>query len=574
MSMNAPPKTDSVRAEDLLATINRAMPSDDDAEKGVLSCLLQDSDRIAESRRVLPVESFYHEGWRTIYEALLAMDAQMPRTVIDIVTVTHYLRNSGRLEKVGGAGTVTELLGFVPISAHYPHYTKILRNLFIRRQLVKVGAQISTNAFEYGLGAEGEGQDGIVQLVTAAESLTFAVLESTRDSTEHSTQAKPASQGVSEWIDYNERITANRGKIVGLETGILEFDSTFHGIDDQEGELFVIAGRPGQGKTAMACSIANHLAVKCGVPGVVFSIEMSGNQFYTRMILGMAGVDTSKAMTGHYSKMDQQSMSAQYAKLKDAPLFVCDNAALNEMEILAQLQYFKRMHNIRWFMVDHLHKVRHSNPKIQADERQRLVNVMEVFRYAKKQLSLGGMILVQLSRETDRNKGSAPTLADLSGSGAIEQDTEKVAVLHRPPYYMPWHRLDENLQDAWRQLVEPRRNRNRDQWSDGCKYSDEDGGFARQDYEEDCIAYVLKNRSGPTPEVHIRYEAEFTRFSSRMPRLNSDNDLDWQIGTYRAAAAKKQPKAKQVSSYSSAKKKTWSAADPDWHKEFTDPSDD
>lgn len=559
-------------AEELMPLLNRPMPVSDEAERGVLSCLLQDPEsRIAEARRMLPVEAFYPGPNRTVYEALLALDAQMPRPGIDSITLTRYLRDKGFLDGVGGPATVSELCAFVPLTAHFPFYVRILRDKHIQRKLVEAGAQISHAAYEWG--KQDEAADGIIDLITQAEAKTFAILESARDQTENASNTKKADQCALEWMEHNDRVIANEGKVLGQETGILEFDSTFHGIDDIEGEMIVIAGRPGQGKTAMGVTIANHLAVVNGIPGLIFSIEMSAIQLNHRLILGMAGVDVSKAMTGHYSTEDHNLIGPQYKKVCAAPLFINENAAINEMELLAQIQYHVRKHGIRWIMIDHLHKVRHSNPKIHADERMRLVNVMEVLRFAKKQFKLATYVLVQMSRETDRNKGATPTLSDLSGSGAIEQDTEKVAALYRPSYYYPWHKLKAEHQLAWRAMIQPRRDRNRYQYSDGRKYSEEDGGWARQDYEEDCIAFVLKNRSGPTPEMHIRYEAEFTRFSSRMPSLKSNNPLDWMIGTYRVEAAKAKAEQNEAKKAGTTFKKPWQGKpkdeDPNWHAEFT-----
>lgn len=565
-------------AEELMPLLNRPMPVSDEAEKGTLSCLLQDPEnRIGEARRVLPLEAFYHFANRTIYEALLTLDSQMPRKAIDAVTLTHYLRDKELLDGVGGAAAISELFAFVPIPTHFPFYVRILRDKHVQRTLVATGAEIAFAAYEWG--KEEESADGIIDLVTQAEAKTFAVLESARDQTENNNSTKKADECAREWLEHNERVIANEGKVLGQETGILEFDSTFHGIDDIEGEMIVIAGRPGQGKTAMGVTIANHLSVVNGIPGLIFSIEMSCIQLNHRLILGMAGVDVSKALTGHYSKEDHQAMKVQYAKVTAAPLFINDNAAINEMELLAQIQYHVRKNGIRWIMVDHLHKVRHSNPKIHADERMRLVNVMEVLRFAKKQFKLATYVLVQMSRETDRNKGQAPTLADLSGSGAIEQDTEKVGALYRPSYYYPWHKLKAEHQQSWRALVQARRERNRYQWSDGRKYSEEDGGWARQDYEEDCCVFVLKNRSGPTPEMHIRYESEFTRFSSRMPKLKSDNPLDWMIGTYRIEAAKAKADESEAKKAGAGFKKNWKQRDQNnggdaWHADFTRDDDD
>lgn len=534
--------------EELLKHINRALPWSADAESGTLSSLLQEPERLTEARRLLPLGAFYHESNRTVYEALLAMDAKIPKLVIDSVTLGHWMESAGTLERIGGRSRLIELFTFIPSPSHFLNYVKILRDQFIVRAVIQAGAEVVKMAQDYS-SADSAGVDAVIDLVTRAEAKTFAVLEQARTSSENRNQAKPASVGVAEWLEYNDRVEKSRGKIIGIATGILELDSVFHGIDDSEGELLVISGRPGSGKTAMACSIADHLAVQMGIPGLVFSIEMSGNQFYIRMILGMAEVETSKAMTGHYSDVDKAAMGVQVAKTSRAPLYVCDNGALNEMEILAQLQYFKRVHNIRWFMVDHLHKVRHTNPKIQADERMRLTSVMETLRYAKKELKLAGFVLVQLSRETDRNKNNPPTLADLSGSGAIEQDTEGVVTLVRPCMVTSWQRMSADAQQAWREMVEPRRQRNPTKWSRGSKYSEKDGGWAREDYEEDAIAHVLKNRRGPTPEVHIRYQGEFTRFSSRMPVLNSGDWRDWQIGTYRSTSATKPVKENKIGSY-------------------------
>lgn len=555
--------------EELLPALNRKLPFSDEAERGILSCLLQDPEnRITEARRVLPVEAFYHSAWRSFYEVLLAMDARTPRVPIEFITVMQHLRDKELLDLVGGPATVSDLFSFTPTSAHFPFYLRMMRDKHTQRRLVRVGAEIAHSAFEWE--KTDASSDDIIDLVSGAEAKTFAVLEAARGQTEHANDAKPASVGVAEWIEYNERIEQNRGRIVGVETGILELDSTFHGIDDSEGELVVFAGRPGRGKTALACSIAHHLAVDCGVPGVVFSIEMTGNQFYIRMLLGMASVDTSKAFTGNYSRADGEALQVQVAKTSRAPLWVCDNAALNEMEILAQLQFLKRKHGIRWFMVDHLHKVRHTNPRIQADERVRLVSVMETLRYAKKELRLAGFILVQLSRETDRNKTSAPMLVDLSGSGAIEQDTEGVVVIDRPCMHTPWHKLSADAQQAWRELVAPRRDRNPANWSDGSKYSDDDGGWARQDYEEDAILYVLKNRRGPTPELHVRYMGEYTRFKSRMPKLNSNDWRDHQIGTYRAKGPSSKPahEAKKAGSFAKKSFRRQEDSDPNWDADF------
>ena len=124
-----PPETSGNRkkepaVEDRLANLNKQMPFSDEAEKGVLSCLLQDTSRIAECRSGLPVESFYHLPSATIYSALLDMDlAGVP---VDVATVCNWLRDKGQIDRVGGASSVSELYTFVPIAAHFAYYRKTM----------------------------------------------------------------------------------------------------------------------------------------------------------------------------------------------------------------------------------------------------------------------------------------------------------------------------------------------------------------------------------------------------------------------------------------------------------------
>lgn len=526
----------------LASTSQLALPASDEAEKGVLSCLLQEpEDRISAVRAKLPPESFYHPGNRMIYETLLAMDGAAPPVPIGPPSLTHALRERGWLEQVGGAAEISELFTFVPLTSHFAHFVKLMQDRWTLRKLVHASAENLEAVSKFG--AEEVAQD-VTELVAAAENRVFAVLEAVQASGEHSTNAVPASKGVAQWCEHLQVTIDNRGKIAGLTTGIHEIDMTLHGLDDKEGEICVIAARPGQGKTAMALNIAEHLAVQCAAPGLIFSAEMSANQLYTRLILGPALVDTAKAFTGDFSREDHQAMKVQTMKVQKAPLWVSDGACISTADLRAQVQVAKRQHGLRWIIVDHLHLIKAVSPAGQKDERMRLVEVMETLQFLKKQHKIVVFVMVQLNRETDRNAGKPPVLADLAGSAASEQYADHVLMLHREPYFTPWHRLNEDRQKAWRELILPRRGRSPHLWSDGEKYNEEEGGFARQDYEEQATIYVRKNRRGPTPELQIRFRPEFTLFSTRMPKLQSNNPLDHQMGSY--SVPKKTKESKKV----------------------------
>lgn len=524
--------------EDRLGALNRALPCSEEAERGLLSCLLQEPERITDTRAKLPVEAFYHAAHQCVFETMLALiDSNKP---VDPVTLTHRLRDQDKLEFIGGAALVSELFAFVPIPSHFPHYLQIVRDKWALRQTIRACAESMDECFEHG---REEKPEDVVSVVGRAESRVFDCVQSLQLSGEFSTGPVLAKIGVERWTRRILDIIDNKGKIMGLSTGLLELDQTCHGLDDTQGEIVVVAARPGQGKTAIATTLIHHLSVMCGVPGLVFSAEMTQEQLYDRIILGSAGIDTSKAITGMFSRSDELEMTTMAHKVRAAPLEIADGSNISTADIRAQTQVSKRKHAIRYVMVDHLHLIKAVSKRGKDNEREALVEVMEALQFIKKQYKVVVFLLVQLNRETDRNAGKPPVLADLAGSASIEWYADHVWMLHRDPYFFGWHTLSDEKKRGWAEAVEPRRERNPQCWSKGEKYSPEDGGWAREDYEQDAKIYVRKNRRGPTPELHVRFEDWRTWFSSRMPKLNSTDWRDWQFGSY--AVPKKQPKAEK-----------------------------
>lgn len=520
-----------------LARINRAMPEARDAEKGLLSCLLQDPERLTEVRGRLKPEAFYHPGHQVVYETMLTLlDANKP---VEVIALTHALRERERLDFVGGAAEIAELGCHAPVPAHYPHYLQVVREKWMLRCTIHACAESIEECFDHG---KDEQDADAVAVIGRAESRVFDCVQAMQASGEYSTGPVPASQGVTDWVDRLEATIANRGKIMGLETGLLELDQTVHGLDDSQGEIVVIAGRPGQGKTAMATTLIHNLAVQRHAPGLVFSAEMSAVQLYDRVILGGAGIDTSKAITGMFSRSDQEALSLKAREVQRAPLLISDGGAISTADIRSQVQVAKRKHGIRWIVVDHLHLIKAVSKRGMKDEREALVEVMETLQFVKKHYKVVVFLMVQLNRETDRNAGKPPVLADLSGSAAIEWYADHVWMLHRDPYFSGWHTLSEEKKRGWTDAVQPRRERNPQCWSGGEKYGEEDGGWAREDYEQDAKIYVRKNRRGPTPELHVRFEDWRTWYSSRMPKLNSTDWRDWQFGSYATPKKDKAPK--------------------------------
>lgn len=561
--------------EDLMAAVaQQRLAWSDEAEQWLLSSLLCfPVERIVEVRGRLAPEAFYHGANRDLFQVLLDMDGTAPPLPIDVGTVTHKLRELGKLEGVGGPAFVSELGSRFPTPVLHEFYLKQVVQKWKMRELAHACLENLQDIADFGAD---EVDADVMALANAVEARVFGVLQSVQACGQYSTGPVLAKLGIMSWLDHMTMVIENKGKIMGLTTGIHELDQTLHGLDDGEGEICVIAARPGQGKTAKATTIAHHLAVEKQVPGLIFSAEMSSNQIYTRLVLGAGKIDTSKAITGMFSRGDQDEMGAQARRVQTAPLLVSDGSAITTADLRSQVQVAKRQHGLRWIMVDHLHLIKPVSARGKADAREQLVEVMETLQFIKKYYKVVVFLMVQLSRETDRNVGKPPVLADLSGSAAIEWYADHVLMLHRDSYFVPWHKLTEEHQKAWRELIRPRRERSPELWSDGQKYSDDDGGFARQDYEELAKVFVRKNRRGPTPEIHIRFEDWRTWFSTRMPRLNSTDSRDWQMGSY-AVPKKKAAVAKAIQEAGRSDSTNWrkkrAQEDDDWAKQWEDDGD-
>lgn len=504
-------------SEDLLQS---DMPWSAEAEESLLGCLLAGgAEVIVELRGRLRAEWFYHPANRLFYEQLLAMvDAQVP---VDLATVVQWLLDKQLLEKAGGAARPSELLNAQVTSSHTEFYRKMLQDRFLLRRLVIESRGIIDRVKTCSAA------DDVGQVASEAEARMFDVVSEAQNRGIHSRSALPAAEAVMRWMDHVEETFRSRGRIRGITTGLHDLDRTLHGLNDEEGEILTIAGRPGMGKTALGATVVDHL---WEVPGVVFSCEMSLNQLLDRVMIGSTRIDTSKANTGMFSREEMSALGRRAMEwTKRSRVHFNDCSALTTADLRAEVQVLKRKHAIRWVMVDHLHLVKPVGEQGLRDERLRLVEVMETLQFIKKEFRVAIFLLVQMSRESDRKLGQQPVLADLQGSAAIEQFSDHVVFIHRPVVYKPWHRLGEDAKEDWISGNADKRRRNPECWSNGAKYAPEPNAAAREDYEQHALLVVRKNRRGPSPDLPVRFEPEYTRFSSRTPKLFSNNKADHQV---------------------------------------------
>jgi replicative DNA helicase len=460
-------------AEELLANINRALPFSDEAEKGVISSLLQDpNERLSESRVSLPAPAFYHEANRTIYEKLLEFyDKNLP---IDPVMVTNVLRDQNLLDKVGGPAAITELFTFVPSPAHYEHYKKVVLDKHLLRQLIHACSLNIHTAYEFGK----DQIDGDVgTLVDQAEQRVLSV----RESTGKQDNMKSLSSHVAEAIDSIQYMLEHPGQLRGLSTGYSVLDKLSSGL--QGAEMFVIAARPSMGKTSLAMNLIEHISVDCGHAAAVFSLEMSSTMLVRRLLVSRAQLSMQDLSRGLLSRAQQEALVKATRDLQKAQIFIDDTPGLDVMEMRAKARRLKKQHNIQVIMIDYLQLVTSGSKRAKDNRQIEIAEISAGIKGIAKELNIPIIVLAQLNRAVESRKGQRPVLSDLRESGSIEQDADLVGLLTREDYAGAKMEVGDEETEARK--------------------------------KGQAVLILAKNRNGPTDDVPLRFIDYAMRFVER-----------------------------------------------------------
>lgn len=455
-------------SRDPLSDITRALPYSDDAEKGVLSCFLQDPvDLLNDAQVTLPAEAFYHPVNRAIYEELLGFNNQPEQKALDLVTFSQHLIDRGLMDKIGGPAFLAELLSFVPTQAHYPYYKGILRDKFLLRRVIAACTEGIQSAYEY--------QEDVPGLLDHVEQRVLAVREESlaRD------QVRPLKDHVADAIDTIQEMLQHPGMLRGVSTGYGLLDKITNGL--QGSEMFVIAARPSMGKTSLAMNIVEHVAVVQQKPVAVFSLEMSASMLVRRLIAARAAVSMGRINAGMLHREEQKAVMTACKELQKSHIFIDDTNGLDILELRAKARRLKKQHGIALIAIDYLQLVTSKTRRAQDSRQIEISEISAGLKGLAKELDLPIMVLAQLNRQVEQRKGGRPMLSDLRESGSIEQDADIVGLLTRTDYA-------------------------------GSKQDDAPDEDARRG---ESLLIIAKNRNGPTDDVPLQFSGEFMRFTER-----------------------------------------------------------
>lgn len=513
-------KTDG--PEKLLGDMGKvSMPSTNEAEQGLLSCLLQEpAERVVETRITLPPEAFYHPANRIIYDLL--NECVTKGIGIDPPTLTHLLQDRDLLDHVGGAAAISELFCFVPIPSFYPFYTKQVREKWLLRELIHADA---TNIHEAQTHTAETEPESVGALLSRAESRVFKVLDMFQG-TGQGNQIANSRAALTEWADKFQQICDNRGKILGIQTGWIDVDRMFHGLNpDGEGELFMIGGFPGMGKTGAGVSLLESIAIEQGIPTGVLPLEMGKVGWLHRLVLGRAGINISVSRNGHLPKDSQGGISRATKEIDAAPIY-WDNASFCDCDNLrARVTMLVRRHGVKVVLIDHFGQLRASSKEGRSDKVRGQIEIMETLHELRRTLGITIVLFVQLTKEgrEKQQRNRPPDNGDVKGAGEMIEYPTMIGFLHRPVVVKPWHLLDDEVQEQWREVTLRYRLDFPEAWHDG-KGLPAEVYVQQRDYEEHARFIITKNRNGPTADdICLRYRLELQRFGGRTMKLYSTN---------------------------------------------------
>jgi replicative DNA helicase len=389
-----------------------------DLEDAVLGAIMLEKDAIIEVIDILKAESFYKEEHQKIYQAILNLFAA--DKAIDILTVPEELRRIEYLEDVGGIAYITQLTSRVASAAHIEYHARIVQQKFIQRELIRVSTEIQNRAFDEGI--------DVNDLLDFSESELFNVAQG-----HIKKEAAPMNVLVKDAISLIQEAAKREDNLSGIPSGYTKLDRLTSGW--QNSDLVIVAARPSMGKTAFVLSMTRNMAVDHSKSVAIFSLEMSSVQLVNRLIVSEAEIPSEKIRVGNLSDAEWERLDYRIKRLEDAKIFIDDTPAISVFELRAKCRRLKRQHDIDIVIIDYL-QLMSGTPDARGNREQEVSNISRALKAIAKELNVPVIALSQLNRSVEIRTGSKrPQLSDLRESGAIEQDADMVAFIHRPEKY-------------------------------------------------------------------------------------------------------------------------------------------
>ena len=393
-------------------------PHNLEAEQAVLGALMLDPQKGSVVFEILRPEDFYRDNHKNMF--LVIRDIFERGDPVDLVTVAEELRQNGRLESIGGIGTVSQIASSVPSAVNAEHYAHMVAEKALLRQLIKMGGYIGDKGYEPG--------EEALNLLEEAERLIIDI--SQRQTKEGFITIRSILLKTFEKIEY---LYSNKGNLTGIPSYFKGLDRITSGW--QPSDLIIIAARPSMGKTALALNMAQNAAIKAGVKVALFSLEMSKEQLVQRILCSEAMVDQQRVRTGELLDSDWPKLTQAVGPLSEAPIFIDDTVGISLAELRSKARRLKLEQGLGLIIIDYLQLMTIGR---KAESRQQEVaQISRGLKGVARELGVPVIALSQLNRGVEQRQNKRPVMSDLLESGAIEADADLISFIYRDEYYDP-----------------------------------------------------------------------------------------------------------------------------------------
>ncbi len=459
--------------------IEKKLPHNLEAEQALIGSILINNDLIDEIASFVDSSKFFDPAHKQIFEVIENLNTK--GMIANPITLKNYFQNEKGLNEVGGTDYLVKLTRFSSSSRQALDYAKIIHEMYVKRELIFIAENISTDSQDEKALRSGE------NIIETAEQSLYQLAERGSFSQSYLKFNKALDQTINM---ATEAIKNDQG-IVGVPTGLTDLDEKLGGL--HKSDLVIIAGRPSMGKTALATNIAFNAAKKIQDNGeksavAFFSLEMSSEQLSTRILSEQTKIQSNDIRRGKATEEQLNKYIEMSRNIYDLPLYIDETPAITISSLSNRARRMKRLFGLNLIVVDYIQLIRSSLSKKNEGRVQEISEITQGLKALAKELKVPVLALSQLSRAVEQRDEKIPQLSDLRESGSIEQDADVVLFVYREEYYL------EKKQPKIGSI----------EYAEWQSKMSEINGLA------DII--IGKQRHGPTGNIKVEFEGMFTRF--------------------------------------------------------------
>ena len=454
----------------------KELPNNIEAEQAVIGSILVTNEIFDDINTIVSNVNFYDPMHQKIFNAIESMIYK--GLLANPITLKNYFEKEK--DEINVPEYLVKITKFSTSARQAIEYSKIIYDMFVRRELIKISDQIIDDAKGNDLNVNGQ------NIIENSEKLLYDLAEKGT----FSSSLIKFDDAMKQTIEMASAAYKNEGGIVGVPTGLRDLDDKLGGL--HQSDLIIIAGRPSMGKTSLATNIAFNAArniqendKKSSI--AFFSLEMSSEQLSTRIISEQARIGSNDIRRGRISDEQFDQFLETSKNISELPLFIDETPAISIAAMSNRARRIKRLHGLDLIVVDYIQLMKGTlNNK---DGRvQEISQITQGLKAIAKELGVPVLALSQLSRQVEQRDDHKPQLADLRESGSIEQDADVVMFVYREGYYL--------------QRKEPR------------EATVEHAEWQAKMNEVAHLAEIIigKQRHGPIGKVTLEFEERFTKF--------------------------------------------------------------